>query len=324
MKYKTGGNKMIRRTLVVMLVITMGWTTLIVSAQEKTLDVYPTAIFAFAERGAGVKGYGEKVSDILFASLVVNPNLMLVDREEMNKILSEQALNLSGMVTPDQAVQVGRLTGAKILITGSIIESDKTLYVVAKIIGTETSRVLGESIKGNTSDEIAPMVEELGKKVAATIEKDANKLVAKEVKMEDRIAALKNTLGDGKRPVVLIKITERYVGQATIDPAAETEIAMFCKETGFDVLDPATAADKQADIVIKGEGFSEFALRHGNIVSVKARLEVKAIDQKTDKVIAIDRQVAVEVDLTEQIAGKKALQKAAAAIAERMLPKLLK
>jgi hypothetical protein len=39
--------------------------------------------------------------------------------------------------------------------------------------------------------------------------------------------------------------------------------------------------------------------------------------------VAIDRQTDVEVDLTEQIAGKKALQKAAATIAERMLPKLV-
>ncbi len=288
---------------------------------EETQAVYPTAVFAFEERGMDVKGYGQKASDILFATLAANPSLVLVDRQDLKKTLEEHELNLSGAVTPDKAVQIGQLTGAKILITGSIIETDKTLYLVAKIIGTETSRVLGESVKGKTSDEFAPLVEELGKKVGIIINKEANKLVAKEIKMEDRIAALKKQLGDAKRPVVAINVNERHVGQATIDPAAETELTLFCKETGFDVLDKA-ADSKKADIILTGEGFSEFAMRHGNLVSVKARLEIKAVDRQTDKVIATDRQTAVVVDLTEQIAGKSALQKAAADIAERLLPKL--
>ena len=40
--------------------------------------------------------------------------------------------------------------------------------------------------------------------------------------------------------------------------------------------------------------------------------------------LAVDRQVTVAVDLTEQIAGKNALQQAALDIAMRMLPKVVK
>jgi hypothetical protein len=95
-------------------------------------------------------------------------------------------------------------------------------------------------------------------------------------------------------------------------------MAGICKGAGFEVWE----SEKKADIRIVGEGVSEFAGRRGNLVSVKARVEVKAVDIKTDKVLATDRAVDVEVDLTDQIAGKKAIQMAVAKIAERLLPAL--
>ncbi len=294
------------------------------SKAESVPVVYPAAILSFHERGAGVKGYGSTAADVLFAALVANPELMLVDREDMDKTLSEQELNLSGMVSPGDAIKIGNLIGAKILITGSVIEADRSLYLVAKIIGTETSRVLGASVKGESGDELSGLVEKLAKNVAETITTRASELVAKTVSKEDRLAALKSKMPEGKRPTVFVSVEERHVGQATIDPAAETEISLFAKHVGFPVLDGDAATRSDADIVITGEGFSEFAMRRGNMVSVKARLEVKAVDRKTDKVLAIDRETAVVVDLTEQVAGKAALQEAAARIAERLLPKLMK
>lgn len=285
--------------------------------------VYPAAIFAFEERGSGVREYGQKVSDILFANLAVNPDLYLVDRQDIQKTLQEQELNISGMVSPDQAVRIGNLVGARVLITGSILEVDKTVYLIAKIIGTETGRVFGESVKGKTSDEIAPLAEKLAGQVAASITKNAPSLVARTPRTEDRIAALNKALGAAARPSVMVKIVERHVGQMTIDPAAETEMTLFCKETGFEVMDPK-ASEKKADVLITGEGFSEFAMRRGNLVCVKARVEIKAVDRLTDKLLATDRQTVVVVDLAEQVAGKSALQAAAAQIAERMLPRLVK
>ncbi|MHB9025514.1 MAG: CsgG/HfaB family protein [Armatimonadota bacterium] len=289
----------------------------------KVPEMYPTAIFPFQERGTGVKDYGIKVSDILFVSLAANENILQVDRAEMAKILAEAELSVSGMVSQKEATQVGQLIGAKILITGSVFQVDKSLYLTAKIIGTETSRVFGESVKGAMTDDLGAMVEQLAEKIATRITKDADKLVAKPPTVKDVIQDVNKALGNAVRPKLLVTIPERHVGLQTVDPAATTEMVLICKGSGFTVLESGTGI-KDPYILIKGEGISESAIRIGNLYSVKARLEVKAINPATNEVLAIDRQTVIVVDLTEQIAGKTALQQAAALIAERLLPKLVK
>lgn len=291
--------------------------------KDKTPTVYPTAILGFDERGMGAKELGPKVADLLFARLVAKPELYLVDRAEIKKTLEEQALNITGAVKADEATKVGQLTGAKILVTGSVMQVDKKIFLVAKIIGTETTRVLGATVDGKVGDDLAPMVEKLGDAVAEVVEKQSEKLVPKVAAVKDRVAALNEKLKNATRPSVIITVSERHIGAPAVDPAAQTEIGLLCKGTGFDVIDPEAGTKGQADVQIVGEGFSEVAGRVGGLVSVKARVELKAVDRKTGKVLATDRQTALVVDLTEQIAGKAALQEAAAALTERVLPAIV-
>jgi hypothetical protein len=242
----------------------------------------------------------------------------------MKKVLAEAELSLSGAVKPGEATMVGQLTGAKILITGSVVHIDRRVYLVAKLIGTDTTRVLGASVDGKADDELATLVDKLADEISKVILGQAEKLVAKPIPKVNRLDVLRGKLGKAVPPRVTIQIAERHVSGATTDPAAQTEFTLFCKETGFEVLDAETAGAGKAEVVLTGEGLSEVATRHGNLVTVKARVEVKAVEHKTGRTLTADRQTAVAVDLSEQLAGKAALQEAAAVLAERMLPKLVR
>ncbi|MDR0337484.1 MAG: CsgG/HfaB family protein [Planctomycetaceae bacterium] len=286
--------------------------------------VYPVAVLPFQDRSQEVAGQGKIVADILFANLAANPSILLVDRENFETVLKEQELNLSGVVSSDQAVRVGNLIGAKMIVTGSVVRSDKTVYLIAKIIGTETTQVLGVSEKGLADDEINELAEKLAGKISETILKDAPKLVAKPLTQDNRINTLKEKIKDKTLPVIMIDIPEEHLSQRVVDPAAETEFSVFCTELGFTVLDKKTAEKSKANLLFVGEAFSERGMPIGNLVSVKARVELKAIDRETGKIIVIDRQTMVAVDLAETIAAKTALQQAAAALAERIIPKIVK
>ena len=288
------------------------------SEEPKEQAVYPVAILPFADRQKKNDDVGKIVADTLFAHLAGEEAIMLVDREDLDKVLEEQGVNISGVVDSAGAVKVGNIIGAKILITGSVLRTDSSRYLVAKIIGTETTRVFGASVKGDEKESVGELAEKLGEKVREIILKEGGRLVAPVETREDGIARIKESLKDKTLPTLTVTISESHVGRQTVDPAAETEMRFIAMESGFTVF------EKQAEVEIRGEAFSEYAATHGNLISVKARVEVKAVDVKTGEIVASDSQTAVAVDLTEQIAAKRALQQAGAGLAERVLLKIVR
>jgi len=295
------------------------------AAEKKPVQPPALAILSFEERGSGAREQGALVADLLFAKLAVHDNLLLVDRADLTKVLKELELGLSGAVKSDSIPKVGQLTGARLLVWGSVLSVDKRRYLIAKIVGVETGQTLGLSVEGAASDELGPLVAKLADYVAEALTKQSERLLPKVQTTPDRLEALKKQLGQKKRPALWIQVGERAVALSRVpDPAAQTELVKMARGAGFPVVDTEEGAKGPADVLITGEGLSETSTRNGSLVTVKARVELKVVERATGRVLASDRQVAVVVDLTEQLAGKAALQQAAALLAERTLPKLVK
>jgi hypothetical protein len=287
-------------------------------------DVLTVAVFDFESKDEAVKDLGPKVASMINAQLSADPNLITVERAELEKALGEQELGLSGTIDPETAAKIGRLIGAKVLVTGRVFNVNRETMIVAKVIGTETSRVYGEVVRGPAErSSIADMSAEMAGRLSKIIQARSDTLVAKVEKQDDMVARLQKQYEGKKFPPVSISIPERHIGSPTIDPAAQTEVSFILQKLGAVVADEKDSSVKP-DIQIVGEAFSEFGMRKGNLVSCKARVELKAIDKTSGRVIFIDRQTAVAVDLSEHLAGKAAIQDAAAKLTERLLPKLVK
>ena len=286
-------------------------------------EVLTVAVFDFESKDEAVRDLGPKVASLINAQLSADPRLITVERAELEKALGEQELGLSGTIDSETAAKVGHLTGAKVLVTGRVFNVGRETMIVAKVIGTETSRVYGDVVRGTAgSDSVADMSADMANRIAKIVAEKADTLVAKVEKPEDLIARLQPEVQGKKLPVISILIAERHIGSPTIDPAAETEVGFILQKLGFSIADKKDPLAK-ADIEVNGEGFSEFGMRKGNLVSCKGRVEIKATDKVTGKVLFIDRQTSVAVDLSEHLAGKTALQDAAAKLTERMLPQLI-
>jgi hypothetical protein len=306
-------NPILRRHVLVPL-----FFTTLALLRAATPTVLPVAVFDFEAKEENVRELGPKISSLVSAVLSSQPNIVTVERAELGKIFGEHELTLTGTINPENAARLGQMTGARVLVTGRAFITGEELTVVVKIISTETSRVYGELAKSASSASIADLSSDLAKRIATIVIEQHDSLMAPRENRPERVTQIKANLGDRKRPVVSVKITESHFGGPTSDPAAETELGLFLEDCGFKVVDAATGT---SDIEISGEAFSAFGAQKGSLFSCKARVEVKARKRNGD-LLAMDRQTSVAVDLTEQTAAKTALQQAAAEIAERLLPKI--
>jgi hypothetical protein len=294
-------------------------TVVAACAKETVLTV---AVFDFESKDEAVRDLGAKIAALINAKLSANPEIITVERAELEKVMGEQELGLSGTVSADTAAKVGHLTGAKVLVTGRVFNVDKERMIVAKIIGSETSRVYGELSKASTGSSLADQASEVAGKVASTLSSKGDTLVAKVETRDERVEKLRKKIKGEKLPTVSVQIPEQHFGQPVRDPAAQTELLLILQQCGFTIADEKNK--ERADIEITGEAFSAFGLRKGNLISCKARVELKVHDLNASKLVTVDRQTSVAVDVTEQTAAKTALQNAAAELAERLLPKLRK
>jgi len=215
------------------------------------------------------------------------------------------------------------------MIFGRAFLVDKNLYLVAKIVGTETSRVKGVIAKGSLEGNLSGIVDQLVDKLVGGLEKWTPQLLPKDEKLVNKIAVLKRRLAGRELPTIAVAVPEMHVNRRVADPAAQTEIKRVFRQAGFKVIDvkekvaePKDPYLKDADIMVTGEGFSEFGARIGGLVSCLARLEVQATERKSRRIIASERTTCRAVDLSEAIAGKTALQAAGHELAIKLIHRI--
>jgi TolB-like protein len=279
------------------------------------------AILDFSADVDGNADLGQQIGETLTATLSDEPGYVLVDRATLARTLQEHELNMTGLVDADKAIQVGKLIGAKILVTGKAFALDKSIFITAKIIGTETGLVEGVVVKGKQGGDLSDLVMQLSQKLDDRIRTAGPKLIASDEPI-DPLPALKKKLASLKLPVIELEITEQHIGPVhAIDPPVDTELRMILTDCGFTVIDTAEVNPAKAgvQIIIKGEGLSEEAGHIGNLISCNGRVELKVVNYSDGKTLYADRITARAVDLSEQIAGKSALQKGAHALAIKIL-----
>ncbi len=81
------------------------------------------AVVDFEDKtGHGAWHIGSGMADMLTTALVKSGNFMVIERQQLEQVMKEQKLGLTGAVTPQSAAQVGKLLGVELIVLGSVNE----------------------------------------------------------------------------------------------------------------------------------------------------------------------------------------------------------
>lgn len=70
------------------------------------------------------------------------PRFKTVERRDLQRLLEELELQLSGLVEPDGAARLGALLGAELLVTGSLYRRDGGYELNLRLVRVRTAEIL--------------------------------------------------------------------------------------------------------------------------------------------------------------------------------------
>lgn len=130
-----------------------------------TLAVLPFVNSAIGDANQELAPLSKGIADLLIIELAQNPGIRVVERENIEAILQEQNLARDGRVDDATAARIGRLLGAKHIVTGSFVtDRSGTMVVTIKSIDTETSRIEYTDMDRDQTDNFLALVSRVGDK----------------------------------------------------------------------------------------------------------------------------------------------------------------
>ena len=163
------------RSLVTLLTLAVGFA--LVTAPARAQDARPgIAVLPFDNSGS----YGQDkenfdalqkgIADMLISELAANPAARVVEREQIQSLLDEQHLGATGQVDAQTAAKIGKLVGARYIITGTFVDFYGDFRVDLRLVNTETSEIIKVESDRMQRDHLFDII----KSLATRLMKDVN------------------------------------------------------------------------------------------------------------------------------------------------------
>ena len=114
--------------------------------QEITLDLREKkagtiAVSGFTTRDGKTSALIALLDEMAVVAIGKVDRMRLTERKRLDVILKEQELALSDLMDTSKAIRIGQVLAADYLLTGSVIEMDRTVIIFGRVINVETAEI---------------------------------------------------------------------------------------------------------------------------------------------------------------------------------------
>jgi TolB-like protein len=99
------------------------------------------AVVEFADLRGNVTDFGRFIAEELITHLYETKKFKVIERQLLNKVITEQKLSLTGMIDQTSAQKLGKLLGVDAIASGTVTDLGKSLRVNARLIDTSTGEI---------------------------------------------------------------------------------------------------------------------------------------------------------------------------------------
>jgi len=112
------------------------------------------AVIEFSDLNGIVTELGKYLSEELITKLFLTKKFQVIERQLLNKVLSEHKLNATGLIDETTAKELGNILGVEAIVSGTITDLGESVKINARLISTETGQIFSVAseaiIKDNT------------------------------------------------------------------------------------------------------------------------------------------------------------------------------
>ena len=133
------------------------------------IDVAILGALQVSERGdLGIQDAGTIVAEWMTTSLNKTGAFEVYERLSLEKLMKEHEMGMTGLMDEETIARIGKMRGVEAIITGSVIKFGDVISVTAKLINTETAKIIDSAdFKVNDVNAISSRMDGLAAALAA-------------------------------------------------------------------------------------------------------------------------------------------------------------